>query len=197
MAKKKPARRKARKTKSTAVRPRARASRKARGRRTNGRLDGPDEEDELVEDLVIVPVRNMILFPGVALPLLLGREASVLAVRAAGRFAVGDVPFYGQSFLGAGPDLRGYAVGTVRGDNLLAAQAEYRRELFWRLGAVAFGGVGTVFDELSQLDSAEAFPSAGFGLRLLLEKDNHVNFRVDFAWGDGQDAIYVSVGEAC
>ncbi|MEM1450858.1 MAG: endopeptidase La [Planctomycetota bacterium] len=83
MAKKKPARRKARKTKSTAVRPRARASRKARGRRTNGRLDGPDEEDEIVEDLVIVPVRNMILFPGVALPLMLGREASVLAVRAA------------------------------------------------------------------------------------------------------------------
>ena len=124
-------------------------------------------------------------------------ERDVLAVRAAARFAVGDVPFYGQSYLGAGPDLRGYAVGTVRGDNLLAAQAEYRRELFWRLGAVAFGGVGTVFDELSQLDSAEAFPSAGFGLRLLLEKDNHVNFRVDFAWGDGQDAIYVSVGEAC
>ncbi|MEM9378785.1 MAG: BamA/TamA family outer membrane protein [Planctomycetota bacterium] len=123
-------------------------------------------------------------------------ERDVLAVRAAARFAVGDVPFYGQSYLGAGPDLRGYAVGTVRGDNLLAAQAEYRRELFWRLGAVAFGGVGTVFDELSELDSAEAYPSAGFGLRLLLEKDNHVNFRVDFAWGDGQDAIYVSVGEA-
>lgn len=35
------------------------------------------------EELVIVPVRNMILFPGVVLPLMLGRERSVVAVRAA------------------------------------------------------------------------------------------------------------------
>ena len=34
-------------------------------------------------ELVIVPVRNMILFPGVVLPLLLGRERSVVSVRAA------------------------------------------------------------------------------------------------------------------
>ncbi len=44
-------------------------------RRSKGRGD--------TEELVIVPVRNMILFPGVVLPLMLGRERSVVAVRAA------------------------------------------------------------------------------------------------------------------
>jgi len=34
-------------------------------------------------ELVIVPVRNMVLFPGVVLPLMIGREQSVRAVRAA------------------------------------------------------------------------------------------------------------------
>ncbi len=37
--------------------------------------------DELV--VAIIPVRNMVLFPGVVLPLMIGRETSVLAVRAA------------------------------------------------------------------------------------------------------------------
>lgn len=123
-------------------------------------------------------------------------ERDVLALRAAGRLAIGDVPFYGQSYLGAGPDLRGYAVGTVADDVLLAVQAEYRRELFWRLGAVGFAGVGTVLPALDEWDDAVAYPSAGFGLRLLLEEENHVNFRVDFAWGRDQSAIYVGVGEA-
>jgi len=123
-------------------------------------------------------------------------ESGVLALRASGRFAFGEVPFYGQSYLGSGPDLRGYAVGTVRDDSLLATQAEYRQELGWRLGAVGFAGVGTVLPSLDDWSEAEAYPSAGFGLRFLLEEKNHINFRIDFAWGDGQEAIYVGVGEA-
>lgn len=62
---------------SAAIRTRKAASRKsARGKGARG------DEDEL-EELLIVPVRNMILFPGVVLPLMLGRERSVLSVRAA------------------------------------------------------------------------------------------------------------------
>lgn len=120
----------------------------------------------------------------------------VLALRASGRFAIGDVPFYGQSYLGAGPDLRGYEVGTIRDDILLATQAELRYELGWRIGVVGFAGVGTVLPDIDEWDDAEAFPSLGLGLRFLLEEENHVNLRIDAAWGDGQDAIYVGVGEA-
>ncbi|MEM8709502.1 MAG: endopeptidase La [Planctomycetota bacterium] len=81
-----PARKKtARMKKSTT---RTKTSRKKAARR---KPDGPTRtrrgskvspEDEF-EELVIVPVRNMILFPGVVLPLMLGRERSVVAVRAA------------------------------------------------------------------------------------------------------------------
>ena len=106
------------------------------------------------------------------------------------------MPFYGESYFGTNSDLRGYAVGTLHDSILLAAQAEYRRELFWKIGAVAFAGVGTVTPTLSELDNAEALPSVGLGLRLNIEETNHINFRVDFAWGKDQSALYIGVGEA-
>jgi len=124
------------------------------------------------------------------------REKEVIAIRGSARFAFGDVPFYGESFFGTKSDLRGYTVGTLHDNTLLAAQAEYRREFPYRMGAVAFAGVGTVVRDLGALDEAEALPSVGFGLRVLLEKENHVNFRLDFAWGKDQSAIYFWVGEA-
>ena len=123
-------------------------------------------------------------------------QRDVLALRASLRTTFGDVPFYGQSYFGSSADLRGYVIGTVYDDSLGAVQAEYRRELFWRLGAVAFAGVGAVASDVSDLFEADALPSGGFGLRFLLEKKNHINLRVDFAWGDGQEAIYFGVGEA-
>jgi len=123
-------------------------------------------------------------------------EQDVLALRAAGRFSFGDVPFYGESFLGAGPDLRAYAVGSIHDDLLVAAQAEWRRQLTGSWGAVLFAGAGTVAGSLDELDDGDLYPSAGLGLRYLLEPENHVNFRVDYAWGDGQSALYIGVGEA-
>ena len=123
-------------------------------------------------------------------------ERDVLALRISGRFAFGDVPFYAESYFGSNSDLRGYAVGTIHDRMLLAGQAEYRREIWGRLGGVAFAGVGAVTPSLSELDEAEALPSVGVGLRFTMEKNEHVNFRVDFAWGKDQSAVYIGVGEA-
>lgn len=123
-------------------------------------------------------------------------EKDVLGLRASGRFAFGEVPFYGESYFGTNADLRGYAVGTLHDDTLLAGQAEYRRELVGRLGAVAFAGLGTVAPDLGKVDEGEALPSIGFGLRFNLEPENHVNLRLDFAWGEDQSAVYLGVGEA-
>jgi len=58
-------------------------ARKKKSKRKTQRRSKRSVDDAEIEELVIVPVRNMILFPGVVLPLMLGRESSVLAVRAA------------------------------------------------------------------------------------------------------------------
>ena len=36
----------------------------------------------------------------------------------------------------------------------------------------------------------------GVGLRFTLAKRNHVNLRIDYAWGKSSTALYVGVAEA-
>lgn len=103
-------------------------------------------------------------------------------------------PFFDVCELGQSKDLRGYQVGQYRDDRMLVGQGEYRRELFWRLGATAFAGAGAVGKTFGEMGSAE--PGGGLGLRYLLAKRNHINLRVDYAWGDSSHATYVSLGEA-
>lgn len=77
-ARKAPARKASKKAVKKAVKKAPRRG-AARGTSPKGRRRAADD----TEEIVIVPVRNMILFPGVVLPLMLGRERSVVAVRAA------------------------------------------------------------------------------------------------------------------
>jgi len=109
--------------------------------------------------------------------------------------AVSDkAPFFDLCQLGMSSDLRGYQIGQYRDYRMLVGQAEYRRELFWRLGAVAFAGAGAVgkgFD-----DFGDTQPGGGFGLRFVLAKKNHINLRADYAWGNNSRAAYISLGEA-
>lgn len=80
-----------------------------RSRKGRPRKAGP----ETVE-LIVVPVRNMVLFPGVVLPLMIGREHSVEAVRAAfgGNQPVGLLLQRDEALEAPGPeDL--YEVGTL------------------------------------------------------------------------------------
>lgn len=91
-------------------------------------------------------------------------------------------------------DLRGYQIGQFRDHRMLVGQAEYRRELFWRIGVVAFAGAGAVVKTFDNFGDPE--PGGGLGLRLLVAKKNHINLRIDYAWGNNSHATYVSVGEA-
>ena len=79
---------------------------------------------------------------------------------------------------------------------MLAAQAEWRSELWWRFGAAVFGGGGEVVPDFRSLNWNDALPSGGAGLRFTVAKRNHVNLRADYAWGKGSSAVYVSVVEA-
>ena len=79
---------------------------------------------------------------------------------------------------------------------MFAAQAEYRLELFWRIGLVGFFGVGQVASGFDKFSKQNWLPGGGFGLRLLVAKENHVSLRIDFAWGRDSSATYISGGEA-
>jgi outer membrane protein assembly factor BamA len=131
------------------------------------------------------------------------RERQVLAARLTACSVRGDAPVYALCLFGIKNDLRGYQVGKFLNRAMLATQAEYRLSLperlgfFGHFGFVAFAGVGEVAPGLGDLNSKDLLPSAGLGIRYLLAKENHVNFRFDYAWGKaGNRGLYVGVGEA-
>jgi len=120
----------------------------------------------------------------------------VLAARAAGCFSRGNAPFYSLCLLAQSQNLRGYDASRYRDRNMLVGQAEYRLELPYRFGFVAFAGAGEVANKFSDFRSDKILPGAGVGLRFRLTKQNKVNLRVDYAVGKGSHALYISVGEA-
>ena len=121
----------------------------------------------------------------------------VIAARVSTCGVNGDTPFFDLCFLGMEEDLRGYRLGAFQDERLLAAQVEYRLELFWRFSVVGFVGVGQVAARFDEFKKSNWLPGAGFGFRILVAKENHVNLRVDFAWGrNGNSATYVNGAEA-
>ncbi len=121
-------------------------------------------------------------------------DKSVFAIHGSVCAVSDQAPFFDVCQLGMSKDVRGYQMGQFRDDRMLVGQAEYRRDLFWRLGVVAFAGAGAVGKTFTQFGNAE--PGGGFGARFALAPKNHLNLRVDFAWGDNSRATYVSLGEA-
>ena len=125
----------------------------------------------------------------------LGRN-TVLALRASLCDASHGAPFYDLCFFGSQHDLRGYEGGQYRDHAMIAAQAELRQHLFWRIGAVAFAGVGTVAHDFGSLGGAKPLPAGGLGLRFQPVKKIPVNISIDYAWGEHSSGLYLYVGEA-
>jgi outer membrane protein assembly factor BamA len=98
-----------------------------------------------------------------------------------------------------GRSARGYQDGRYRGEDLVYGEAEYRAPLMRNglLGFVAFATMTTV----SNRQTGEALfdavaPSAGGGLRLLLNKRSRTNLCVDVAWGkDSSTGVYLALQE--
>ncbi len=121
---------------------------------------------------------------------------SVLAMRASGCYASGDVPFFDLCLLGAKSDIRGYSVGRYQDRTLLSGQVEYRRNLYKKFGGVVFGGVAQVGRNLHDFNSSSWLPGVGAGLRYTVSEVHKLNLRLDVARGRDESALYVSVGEA-
>ena len=121
----------------------------------------------------------------------------ILALQGYGLFSTGSPPFKQMAELG-GNQLRGYFVGRFRDRNMVSIQAEYRSPLlFWRIGAAGFAGMGRVAERVEDLKLSGFKPSYGGGLRIMLDKVDRVNLRLDIGFGgNGNTGIYFGFTEA-
>jgi outer membrane protein assembly factor BamA len=123
-------------------------------------------------------------------------KRQVLAVQVLGDFARGTPPFYRLPALGGSKMMRGYKSGSLRNRNYLAAQAEFRTHVWWKIGGVVFLGIGEVANEFNEFRLDDVKYSTGIGLRYIFNEKEGINLRADFGFGENTDGIYISVEEA-
>jgi outer membrane protein assembly factor BamA len=120
----------------------------------------------------------------------------ILASRGYFTIATSNTPDHLMPAVGMGPDLRGYAYGRYRDNLFMAAQAELRWYFWWKLGAVAWSGIGTTAAGLDKLGLGTVLPSYGLGLRFLAFEEERLVIRVDYGRGNEDGQLYFSVSEA-
>ena len=127
----------------------------------------------------------------------LGQNAT-LAVQGYFNGTYGDVPFTCLSTIGGTTMVR--SIGYPRkyiDNNAWITQAEYRFNIWWRVGGTAFTGASNVYGKYSAgaFDNPHYFTGMGFRLGLL--ETSKVNFRIDFAVDNrGDKAFYLNLQEA-
>jgi outer membrane translocation and assembly module TamA len=126
----------------------------------------------------------------------LRQHKDVLAVQAYALLNPGEPPFRLMGLLGSDREMRGYYQGRYRDQHYAALQAEYRLHLVWRLGMAAFAGIGEVWGPWSSADVSTLKPSAGAGIRFLMDKKDDTNLRMDAAFGRNSFGFYVAFGES-
>lgn len=121
---------------------------------------------------------------------------NVLAFQACIEHTAGEVPFRDLAMLGGSKIMRGYLDGRYRDKTGVQTQAEFRRILIGRFGAVAFGALGVVGPGFDELQSDQIKWTAGGGLRYNINKANPTYIRIDYGIGEDTGGFYVSLGEA-
>jgi len=110
----------------------------------------------------------------------------------------GDVPFYKLQSIGGKYNLRGITNKNKYIDkNVWYTQAEFRKNVYKRVGVVAFGGIGNIYstwdnDMISHLKAVY-----GFGARFQVIPRDKINLRFDYAFGpNGDSGFYATIREA-
>jgi hypothetical protein len=123
-------------------------------------------------------------------------KKNILALNAYSLYSDTDIPFFQMGVLGGQKKMRGFYEGRYRDNNLLMFQAEYRRHLFWLLGITAFADIGQVASRYNNFNNKNWRYTYGAGLRLLIDKAQKINLRVDVAVGNRTVLPYFTIGEA-
>ncbi|WP_395332214.1 BamA/TamA family outer membrane protein [Novosphingobium sp. BL-8H] len=121
---------------------------------------------------------------------------TVLALHAGICAASNGAPFYDLCLYGQKNDLRGYKSGRYRDGASWALQGEVRQHLFWRVGGVAFAGIGGIAPGLGRIGDSKLLPAGGVGLRFQPSRKTNINLRLDLAVGKDSKAVYLGIAEA-
>jgi hypothetical protein len=108
----------------------------------------------------------------------------------------GNIPFFKLPALGGSSRMRGYFLGRYRDEAYLTWQIEYRKMFWWRLGAVAFFGMGDVASRFNKFVLAQFKYSYGVGLRYAFDEKENLNVRMDIGFGKNTSGVYFSLEEA-
>jgi hypothetical protein len=124
-------------------------------------------------------------------------HAQVLAAQVVVSGSSGAVPFDQLPMFGAGDMMRGYTRGRFRDAWSAAAQLEYRSPMVHGIGAVLFGGAGTVAPTADALADARILPTFGAGLRVQIDARQRTAVRIDMGRGrDGASGLYIGFNQA-
>lgn len=116
--------------------------------------------------------------------------------------AKGDLPYMilpATAYDQRGRSARGYTQGRFRGTNLVYGEVEYRFPISrcgGLLGGVVFANATTADNAAASLSLFESIkPSAGFGLRIMVDKKSLTNLAVDFGFGVKSTGFYLAAAE--
>jgi outer membrane protein assembly factor BamA len=126
----------------------------------------------------------------------LSYKENILALNLYSIYSDSDLPFFQMGNLGGLKKMRGFYEGKYRDNNLLVFQAEYRRHLFWLLGFTVFADAGQVTHRYDSFNNKDWRYTYGAGLRLMLDKAQRINLRIDAAVGNNKILPYFTIGEA-
>jgi outer membrane protein assembly factor BamA len=120
----------------------------------------------------------------------------VIAAQAILDATEGTVPFELLPHLGGSGILRGFTVPRFADGAMSAAQLEVRAPLKGLVSVVAFGGAGATAPSVRAIPDARLGIAGGLGLRLLLDRREGLQMRLDYAFARGGGGFYVAAGDA-
>ena len=116
----------------------------------------------------------------------------VLGLRADGRAAEGDVPFYMLPFV----DLRGVPAMRLQDTRTAVLETELRWNLDHRWALVGFLGGGKAWGTREDFSDGASTVSKGAGFRYLIASKLGIYMGMDMAWSTQDKAWYIQVGNA-
>lgn len=120
----------------------------------------------------------------------------VLAVQGLGVFTFGDVPYRNLAVLGGNSIMRGYYGGRYRDQKFIGGQAEYRFPIYKRFSGVAFGSMGQVAHDVSDISFSQFKYAGGGGIRFAVLPKENLNLRFDLAKGGDGLNYYIVLSES-